>query len=407
MRVLFASWAASGHLAPLVPLGWALRAAGHEVLVAIDPSYAGQVTRAGLPALPVGPDIDLFALFRARRDGEPWRPGRAGATGVAPRAGLLGMKDVAEAVAEAQADDLVRFARAWRPDLVVYEPVALAGPLVARVLGVPAVRHLWTVDYTTPANGFPDTVAGDLARRFGLAEFGVLGDLTLDPCPPALQVADDLPREPVRYVPYNGPSVSPDGLATPTARRRVCVTWGASLGDLRMSHMRHVPGIVRALGALDAEVVVAVLDGHRDLFAGMPANVSAVGPVPLHLLLPTCDAVVHQGGAGTLMTALAAGVPQVVVPTVLDNQRFNARHLAATGAGVQVTAEPDDLGDAVLAHAGTVLDDPAYRRAAGRLRVEHARRPTPAEVVPVLKALAGAANGGRPPALPRLAPSLK
>ena len=93
--------------------------------------------------------------------------------------------------------------------------------------------------------------------------------------------------------------------------------------------MAHVPRVVRALAGLDVEVVVAVLESQRELFTEMPANVRSVGPVPLHLLLPTCDAIIHQGGGGTLMTALVSGLPQLVVPTFPD-QAFSARQLAAS-----------------------------------------------------------------------------
>jgi UDP:flavonoid glycosyltransferase YjiC (YdhE family) len=375
VRVLFASWGGGGHFAPLVPLGWALRAAGHEVLVACHPGDTGPIVRAGLPALPVGPDVDLFAVLRERRE---W-PGDGART-----RGYAGMSASAVVVADILADDLVAYCRGWRPDLVVYEPTSLVGPLVAGVLGVPAVRQLWTCDFTAPVTGFPATVAGPLTDRFDLGPLWTAGDLTLDPCPARLQVVDDLPRQPVRYIPYNGPARVPDWLREPPRRPRVCVTWGTSLHGLGTELMRHVPGVVRALGGLDVELAVAVLDEHRELFTDLPPNVRAVGPVPLHLLLPTCSAIVHQGGGGTLMTALTCGVPQVVIPSIAD-QRFNARHLAATGAGVNLTGGADVTEEDVVTHTVEVLTDPAYRAAAATLRTEHLSRPTPAEVVEVLE----------------------
>ena len=390
MRVLFATWAGGGHYAPLVPLGWALRAAGHDVLVASHPSYAATIAGSGLAALPAGRDIDMFALLGAKRRGEEWRmwrPEGAGAGPIPNRRGYEGMKDTAEQVAHVLADDVVAFARYWRPDLVVFEPTSFVGPLVARLLGIPAVRHLWTADFTAPVNGFGPTVSS-LPARFGLGELGVLGELTLDPCPPRLEVADDLPRQPIRYVPYNGPAVLPGWLREPPARRRVCVTWGTSLTGMGGSdRMSHVPGVVRALAGFDVEVVVAVLESQRELFTEMPANVRSVGPVPLHLLLPTCDAIIHQGGGGTLMTALVCGVPQLVVPSIPD-QTFNARQLAATGAGRYLPGGEAVTEAAVAEHAGSVLDDPACRDAARQLQAEALALPAPADVVGVLEQLA-------------------
>jgi len=385
MRVLFTTWTIAGHFAPLVPIGWALRAAGHEVLVACPPGDTDQVVRAGLPALPVGPDVNMVGLLRAKR-GRGRQPRTVEDMFNDPN-GYGRMVHTAEAVADVLADDLVEYCRRWQPDLVIYEPTSLVGPLVARLLGIPAVRQLWTSDFTAPINGFPATITGDLVSRFGLSELGTAGDLTLDTCPPILQVVDDLPRQPMRYVPYNGPARLPEWLREPPKRKRICVSWGTTLHTLGRHRMFHVPRVVSALASVDAEVVVAVMDTHRELFPDPPPNVRAVGPVPLHLLLPTCDAIVHQGGSGTLMTAMASGVPQVIVPTLPDHN-FNARYMVAAGAGVQVPGREDVTEEDVLASTVDVLSDPAFRAAAARLREENQARPAPAEVVPALERLA-------------------
>ena len=60
MRVLFAVSAWPGHYFPLVPLGWALRAAGHEVRVLCAESDVDPVTRAGLTPVPVLRGLDLL-----------------------------------------------------------------------------------------------------------------------------------------------------------------------------------------------------------------------------------------------------------------------------------------------------------------------------------------------------------
>lgn len=390
MRVLFASWAGGGHFAPLVPTGWALRAAGHDVLVACHPTDTDQILRAGLAAVPLGPPVDMFALLRAQRrvrrqDRRPTMP--------PGQLDFTGMVRTAELVAGLLADDLLRFSQGWRPDLVVYEPAALVAPLVASLLGVPAVRQLWCCDFTAPVNGFPRRIGGALAQRYGIDGFDSTGDITLDPCPPALQVADDLPRLPIRYVPFNGPARSPGWLAGPHRRRRVCLTWGTSLHALDPARMRHVPGLLRTLGELDAELVVAVSDSQRELFDTVPANVGVLGRVPLDLLLPSCDLLIHQGGGGTMMTAAAHGVPQVVVPTLPD-QAFNARRLAATGAGVQVDGGEQVDGDEVLARCAEVLAGPGYGRAAAGLAGQLAARPAPAAVVPRLELLAAGGRAG-------------
>jgi UDP:flavonoid glycosyltransferase YjiC (YdhE family) len=377
MRVLFASWSGGGHFAPLVPLGWALRAAGHEVLVACHPGGEAQIVQSSLGALPVGPELDMFRFMRDVREGT--HTGR-------PSKGYQGMLDIGKGVAGVLADDLLAYCARWQPDLVVYEPASTIGPLVAKVLGVPAVRQLWTCDFTAPVVGYPATVTGELPERYGIESFETAGDLTLDPCPPRIQVVDDLRRQPVRYVPYNGRSVEAPWLRAKPERRRVVITWGASLSGIDPKRMRHVPLIVEGLADLDAEIVVAVLDSQAQAFTTVPDNVRSIGPVPLHLVLPHCDLLLHQGGGGTMMTAVANGVPQVIVPSLVDT-RFNAGFLAAAGVAEHVTGGSDVRVEDVVAAVQRVLGDPSYQSAADALLAEHLARPTPAEVVPVLESL--------------------
>jgi len=66
MKVLFTTWAWPSHFFPLVPLAWALRAAGHEVRVASGPELAGTIRASGLPAVSVGTPVDFAGEFRAR-----------------------------------------------------------------------------------------------------------------------------------------------------------------------------------------------------------------------------------------------------------------------------------------------------------------------------------------------------
>lgn len=52
MRLLFTTAPLRGHLFPLVPLAWAARAAGHEVLVATTEAFAPVVLGAGCRSRP-------------------------------------------------------------------------------------------------------------------------------------------------------------------------------------------------------------------------------------------------------------------------------------------------------------------------------------------------------------------
>ncbi|GAA3368902.1 DUF1205 domain-containing protein [Streptomyces sannanensis] len=388
MRVLFVSWAWPTHFYPMVPLAWALRAAGHEVRVAAPPGIEAQVTAAGLPFVQVGRDLDAVARFRA------YIPGRAsGSPGRGPRAVSL-FADLADAMA----DDLVAFARAWQPDLVVHEPTAYAGPLAAAAVGARAVRMPWGADLmhrqaTLEAERRELT---PLLARFGLDAVDTLGALTVDLCPAAMQVPEEsrpgaLDRRPMRYLPYNGAGRVPVPLPPAERRRpRVCVTWGTTVGRLDAS-LFLAGEVVAALDALDVGIVVAVAAQQRPLLGDLPERAKVIESVPLHCVLPHCDLVVAHGGAGTILTGLAHGLPQLVVPQLIDHT-FNAERFAATGAGISLPragADAAGIREAVL----RLLEEPSYRKAAEEVRAENDRRPAPAQVA---RQLAEFAGGGGP-----------
>jgi UDP:flavonoid glycosyltransferase YjiC (YdhE family) len=401
MRVLMTSWAWNSHFYPLVPTAWALSAAGHDVVVSSHPCLAPAISAAGLTALPAGPDVDAAADLRAMGSfmdrGRPIL--RLSPDQVTPeiRARIKGQVNAMKIFVRSAADiapDTLEFARAWRPDLVIFEPLSFVGPLVAAKLGIPAVRQLYTVDSTTSVRQMQPRLLADLRARFGCDRINTMGDLTLDPCPVRLQITDDLPRQRMRYLPYTGPAVHPR--LPPPRRPRICVSWGTSMQGLGFGIT--VPLVVRALAGLDVDVVVAVVAQQRHLFSPRPDNVSWIGPVPLDLVLPSCDLLVHQGGGGTMMAGVVAGVPQVVLPHIAD-QMYNAEQLAATGAGEHAWAAEIDESR-VRAMVERTLRDDRRRRQARRLADESAALPAPADVVAVLTELAATGRW-----LPELAPS--
>jgi MGT family glycosyltransferase len=95
-----------------------------------------------------------------------------------------------------------------------------------------------------------------------------------------------------------------------------------------------------------------------------PANVSIRRWVRHADVLPSCSAVLTHGGHGTVMKALAAGVPLVVAPLGRD-QPDNAARVVHAGAGLWVSkkAGVPALRDAIARS----LDEPRYRAAARRM----------------------------------------
>ena len=93
-------------------------------------------------------------------------------------------------------------------------------------------------------------------------------------------------------------------------------------------------------------------------------RVTVVASAPHSEVLDHAAVVLTHGGHGTVVRALAAGVPMVVMPQGRD-QPDNAVRVVARGAGIAISqsAAPDEIAKAVQ----RVLDDGAFRTAADRL----------------------------------------
>lgn len=378
MRVMLATWAVPSHYFTMVGLGWALEAQGHEVRVVSPPGAEQAVLRSGLPLVVAGPKPDLGSVWKGftflpDKDSDPDEHEIARAAR-ALEMFILG--------AETMVEDTVRFAEAWRPDLVLYDPRVYAALKAAEVVGVPAVRVLPGVDYTYAREDAERDTLAALWKRLGLAAADPYGALTLDPCPASLQVPSTVASQRMRFVPYSGATTLPVEPAPVSVRPRVFVTGGTLIGRVA-GHLNPMHRLLDALSGLDIEVVLGIFSDQRELLGELPANTTVVEDMPLHLVLPSCDAIVHQGGAGTTLTAVSCGVPQATLPSVGDGL-LNGRQLAAVGVGRNlrwVDAEPETIREQVA----SVVADGAYRAASERLRDENARQQTPADLVAVLE----------------------
>jgi UDP:flavonoid glycosyltransferase YjiC (YdhE family) len=118
---------------------------------------------------------------------------------------------------------------------------------------------------------------------------------------------------------------------------------------------------VRRLG-----VRAVVTPGAARLPASLPRGVEVVRGVPHRAIHPHVDAEICNGGHGTVVRALSAGVPLVVVPGHGDQQE-NAYRVERAGAGVQVRFPSER---SIRAALGRVLRRTSYRVHARRLANE-------------------------------------
>ncbi|MCW2633858.1 MAG: glycosyltransferase [Blastococcus sp.] len=366
-----------GHVLPLVPLARALRDAGHDILFATAHEGVQAARKAGIPVQDVAPGLNVTRVLL----GALLRRPRTMRRELAGEAGTAAVGSMFAALAGHLADRTAALADDWRPDLVLHEGLAPLGGLAAARRGVPSVlvdalvfdgRELF--DAVTPH-------LDRLVRRFGV-------DAVPEPAETVVAIPPSLagPRHgrPMRYVPATGG----DGATSlPTSGSRPVVLVSRST----VSDPRPDPMMARVVAAAEgADVDVVLVRPDRAVARrSLPPNVTTTDWVPFADVLPRVAGFVHHGGAGSLMTALAAGVPQVVVPGAGD-RTVHARLLAARGAGLAVPAK--EITRDVLER---LVSDAGLRQASGEVAAEIAAMPAPADLVEPLVALAA---GGHPAA---------
>ncbi|MEV4053682.1 nucleotide disphospho-sugar-binding domain-containing protein [Amycolatopsis sp. NPDC049688] len=411
MRILITVFPKQPVFYTIVPLAWACRLAGHEVRVAAAPALAETVLAAGLPVVPVGPAGGPAEMVRRagigfrppeglRDDHVRWPADWARepvSLGLPHRRYFEEITLMSAAIAEAQLDDLLAFGRAWSPDLIIHDATQFAGAVAARVAGVPAARYLIGIP---GLHRLETTYGPELAPAYvrlfekSGVEPAARPAAWIDPCPPALQYPypGDERCLPMRHIPYNGPGEVPGWADRPATRPRVCVTWGGTLVEWEGAGMvDRVRQTLEALSALDVEVVVALSPRLRGLLGETPDNARFAVSVPLNLILPSCGLVIHHAGPGTSIASAACGVPQYTITNHPHNALIGAR-IEAAGAGRNTLLTDIPEGAAGVAEirrtADALLSDPAYRRAAGRIKEEVAGLPSPVEVAAELERLA-------------------
>jgi len=375
MKILVVSTPGAGHVTPLVPLIGALMAGGDEVLVASGPEAEPIVAKTGAPFAVAGRSESEWMARLAT-----WTRGNPG-DGVAaerilhyflPRAfGEIGVDEMV--------DDVLRHGQEFAPDVVVFEAFALAGPLVAELLGVPGVAHMFGPLPPHEAVELANDAVSPIWRSFGRDVPGWAGmyrHLTIQICPPMLETAQVPTGETLRLRPVPLP-VRPRGV---TARPVVYVTFGTFFNyNLDLFQL--------ALEALADESVnvVMTVGGDQDPtdLAPFPENARVEKFIPQSELLPSCSAVVHHGGAGTTFGALAHGVPQVVIPQGADNYEHAAM---CESAGTAIALRPEALTPANLAAAvHRAVNDEAYATASRKCAREIAAMPDAVSVAAALR----------------------
>ena len=393
MRVLFSTTAGSGHFGPMVPVARACVAAGHEVAVAAPGSFAPAVSRAGFvhrPFADVPPEV-LGAVFAGLGELPQEAANR---TVIVEVFGRLDAQAALPALTTTIAD--------WRPDIVVRDPSEFASLVAAERAGVPQVQvaigmsNVWR-DVATML----EEPLAELSELAGLPAVRgrelLVTSAVLTSVPARLDGEDDgadhrrvsQPTGPVwrfRDGSSSGSSRLPSSWGHPEDPL-VYISFGSiTAGMGRFAALYELA--LRALADVSLRVFITTGDGLDPGTLSPPANARVERWWPQADVMPTAAAMVGHGGFGTTMTALAAGVPQVVMPLFAFDQFVNAERVAAVGAGLQLTGAADAVGK-LPAALSRLLHDPAFGAGARAVATDIAALPDVADCVAVLEGLVG------------------
>ncbi|GAA3548434.1 DUF1205 domain-containing protein [Amycolatopsis ultiminotia] len=418
MRVMLMVFPTRTHVYSMAPVGWALAAAGHEVRFVgqRNPREVASFAETGLDAMWFGAELDIARHRQLQIDGNNAMQGDFRISESRPeRYTDEYVRTVYEhwvevfrwTTPDALLDELVRFARHWQPDLIVWDPMIYAAPIVAQAIGAAHLRMMYAADQTArigaqyrdlrasrPDDDSPDpfvTWMSAAVGRFGADYDDALryGTATID-CHPSYLRYDgvDVDYLPARFVPLNKPMAIPDWVLRRPQRPRVMLTLGISNRQVLGVEETSVGDLLDGLADLDIEVVATLNESQLASVRSVPDNVRAVDFVPMNELLASCSAIVHQGGGATIGNAVVNGVPQLVIPGTTWSERGSAVAQVKRGNGLLL-----DLADVTATSVRTelrrLLEEPSFRDCALEVRDEMLATPTLGDLVPELERIAG------------------
>jgi rhamnosyltransferase subunit B len=358
MRVLLVSVGVAGDVLPFVAVGKALRARGHDVTVLGNAFFRDVVEREGLAFCAV---CSVEEHLQRARQRSTWTRRRALTEG--GRNLLADMPAVYDAIAahHVPGETVVAAAGMMFGARIAQEKFGLPlatihlspicfrsahdpvlwpswAPLFARRAAFSLINRVIDRTFGARINAFRARLGLAPAARI-LSEWWNSPQLVLGLFPDWLSALQ--PDWPANTVLTGFPLY--DALRPFTAQRELDRFLAAGEPPLVFSHSSAVRDArqfftdsIRVTRALGCRAVL--LTPHAEQVPlPLPDGVRLFPFVPHSVLLPRAAAVVHHGGIGTAFQALAAGIPQLIVPVFLD-QPDNAHRL--TRLGVAQTIRP-------------------------------------------------------------------
>ena len=306
MRILLTARPLTGHVQPLLPLAAAAARRGHEVAFATGEPVVSQLRDRGLKCLCGGPRLEARVEFDPRaREISVLDPEERRVVFFAEL--FVGIE------LEPRLDDLVDVIDDGAPDVLLHEAAELAGPIAATLAGIPYVTVGFGASAVRPRAGARGgdrraALAGARARA-ACRTPGSTGTSTSTRSRPRSSRPGSHDRSPAR-----------PAHAARRDRHRVAPAWlaGAAAAAHGLRQLRHVwnrrvdlfRAVLDAVDGLAVNIVITLgANGDPAALGPQPANVQVHRFVPQAQVLPLCDAVICHGGSGTMLGALAHGLP--------------------------------------------------------------------------------------------------
>lgn len=354
-HLAFLSIPEAGHLNPLLPIARELVERGHRVTFPADGSMAERIAPTGAEIIPYQPrpagTIVIDGMEAAAR---------------ATLALLQQLEHVLPQIEDGYTAD--------RPDLIVNDWLAWAGPMLAAKWRLPRIQS-WSAHAASEGYDFGQFVVGMFAASSVKAEFDTLLDAVLTRHGiPALGLHDfyrpaafNLVYQPKSFHVHNetfddryafvGPTRLPAAQGwTPPGRPLVLVSLGTIISRPDFFHT-----CIQAFTGEPYHVVMSVGRGIDPADLGpLPANIQAHQHVPQPAVLAHADVFVTHAGMNSTMEALAEAVPMVAVPHTPE-ERTTAERIAALGLG-STLAPADATAERLREAVRGLLDEPATRQ---------------------------------------------
>ena len=357
-RFLIVTWDGAGNLVSTLGIAQRLVEAGHDVRLLGHPSIDERCGGGGWS----------FRPFASAPEFDATHPGDPAAEMPFLIQNVFFSSDVAR-------DTATEFERA-PADVLLVDALLPAALCAAEALPVPTAA-LFHSPYCLFRGG---PLLDMISMAFPLIT-AIRSDLGLDPVEGIPQLHDrcelalvaspaefEGPGEPapnVRFVGpiLDGPTLAPADPAPPTGDGpKPLVVVSFSTSDMGQAPV--LQRILDALGQVPAQVLVTTGPAVDPTGLRAAANTEVVGYVPHGAVLPKASVVVTHAGLGTVLAALAHGVPLVCMPMGRD-QFFNAGRVTELGAGRTLPIDAD--GSMIADTVASVLADPALREGAKRM----------------------------------------